>query len=491
MRELDGVRYVNDSKATNTAAARRGVAAYDAPLRLILGGSLKGEDFAPLARELPANVRSIYLIGEATEQLAAALDAAGRAYARDGDLAHAVAHAQADAQPGDIVLLSPAAASFDQFRDFEERGDAFRAARARARMAARKRHSLEWQLLVFVPIAMTAFGLVMVYSATSASAALGNGNPVGYLERQSIYALAGIALMIAASRTDFRKLRPLAPPLIITALGLCAAVLVHRRAHQRRAPLDRLRPCGVPAVRAREARARHLVRRVPRAQAAAADAQGLARPVGMLVGLFCLLILARARPRHRDHDRRRWSARCCSSPAHRCRRSRPHTASSSRSRRSPRSASPYRRARLLVFLDPWKDPTGNGLQNVQALISVGSGGVFGRGLGEGIHKIHYLPEAHTDMIFAVIGEELGLVGAAILIAGYAAFAYAGLRLAIGCKDPFGKRLAAGVDGAHLRAGRDQPRRRARARAADRNSAAVRLLRRLEPRHRAPVGRHPP
>jgi len=126
VRELDGVRYVNDSKATNTAAARRGVAAYDAPLRLILGGSLKGEDFAPLARELPASVRSVYLIGEATDQLAAALDAAGRAYSRDGDLAHALEHAHADAQPGDIVLLSPAAASFDQFSDFEERGDAFR-----------------------------------------------------------------------------------------------------------------------------------------------------------------------------------------------------------------------------------------------------------------------------------------------------------------------------------------------------------------------------
>jgi len=107
-------------------------------------------------------------------------------------------------------------------------------------------------------------------------------------------------------------------------------------------------------------------------------------------------------------------------------------------------ASPYRRARIFTFLDPWKDPLGAGLQNVQAQISVGSGGVFGRGLGQGIHKIHYLPEAHTDMIFAVIGEELGLVGAALVMVGYAAFAYAGLRLAITCKDPFGKRLAAGI-----------------------------------------------
>jgi UDP-N-acetylmuramoylalanine--D-glutamate ligase len=126
VRELRGVRYVNDSKATNTAAARRGVAAYDAPLHLILGGSLKGEDFAPFAQELPANVRSIHLIGAASDELAAALDAAGRAYARDGDLASAIAHATGDAQPGDVVLLSPATASFDQFRNFEERGDTFR-----------------------------------------------------------------------------------------------------------------------------------------------------------------------------------------------------------------------------------------------------------------------------------------------------------------------------------------------------------------------------
>jgi UDP-N-acetylmuramoylalanine--D-glutamate ligase len=126
VRELRGVRWVNDSKATNTAAARRGVTAYEAPLRLILGGSLKGEDFAPFARELPENVRSVYLVGAASDELAAALDAAGRAYVRAGDLPTAVSQAAADAQPGDVVLLSPACASYDQFVNFEERGDTFR-----------------------------------------------------------------------------------------------------------------------------------------------------------------------------------------------------------------------------------------------------------------------------------------------------------------------------------------------------------------------------
>ena len=124
--DLHGIRYVNDSKATNTAAARRGVAAYDAPLRLILGGSLKGEEFGEFAQELPANVASIYLIGEATDALAAALDGAGRPYVRADVLEHAVALAAADAEPGDVVLLSPACASYDQFDNFEQRGDAFR-----------------------------------------------------------------------------------------------------------------------------------------------------------------------------------------------------------------------------------------------------------------------------------------------------------------------------------------------------------------------------
>ncbi len=127
VRELRGVRWVNDSKATNTAAARRGVAAHEgSPLRLIVGGSLKGEDFRPFVDDLPATVRSVHLIGAASDELAAALDGAGRAYDRAGDLATAVARAAAEAESGDVVLLSPACASFDQFANFEERGDAFR-----------------------------------------------------------------------------------------------------------------------------------------------------------------------------------------------------------------------------------------------------------------------------------------------------------------------------------------------------------------------------
>ncbi|HYY63345.1 MAG TPA: UDP-N-acetylmuramoyl-L-alanine--D-glutamate ligase [Gaiellaceae bacterium] len=121
--ERRGVRYVNDSKATNVAAALRALAAYeDEPVRLILGGSRKGEDFAPLAAALGPNVGAVYVIGETAEELARAIPDTIRA----DDLATAVERAAAAAQPGEVVLLSPACASYDQFRDFEERGEEFR-----------------------------------------------------------------------------------------------------------------------------------------------------------------------------------------------------------------------------------------------------------------------------------------------------------------------------------------------------------------------------
>jgi UDP-N-acetylmuramoylalanine--D-glutamate ligase len=121
VRELNGVRYVNDSKATNVAAALRALGAYeDEPLHVILGGSRKGEDFTPLAEALGPNVRSVHLIGETADELAAAIPAAQH----DGDLATALQ--SIEPEPGEVVLLSPACASYDQFRDFEARGEEFR-----------------------------------------------------------------------------------------------------------------------------------------------------------------------------------------------------------------------------------------------------------------------------------------------------------------------------------------------------------------------------
>jgi cell division protein FtsW len=308
---------------------------------------------------------------------------------------------------------------------------------------SRKQHSLEMQLLVLVPLALTAFGLVMVYSATSASAALGHGNPMGYLERQATYALLGLVLLVAAYRSDFQRLRALAPSLVVTALVLCAGVLVvGERINGARRWIGAGPVAFQPSELAKLAVciwiSAHLARKPP-----PRTLKGLAKPIGTLVGAFCLLVLL-------EPDLGTVITIVVMVGAVLLVSGTPlptlATAYGIVFGLGAVAAwsSPYRRARIFTFLDPWKDPLGAGLQNVQAQISLGSGGVFGRGLGQGIEKIHYLPEAHTDMIFAVIGEELGLVGAAVLVAGYCAFAYAGLRLALTCKDPFGKRLAAGI-----------------------------------------------
>jgi UDP-N-acetylmuramoylalanine--D-glutamate ligase len=120
--ERDGVRYVNDSKATNVAAALRGLAAYaEEPVHLILGGSPKGEDFAPLAAAIGPNVRSVHLIGAEGPRIGELVTGDV-----DGTLQAAVAHAEQLARPGDVILLSPACASYDQFASFEERGEVFR-----------------------------------------------------------------------------------------------------------------------------------------------------------------------------------------------------------------------------------------------------------------------------------------------------------------------------------------------------------------------------
>jgi UDP-N-acetylmuramoylalanine--D-glutamate ligase len=126
VRELRGVRYVNDSKGTNVAAALRALASFpDSRLHVILGGLGKNEPYEPLAAAFKPG-DAAYVIGTSGEEIARALEAAGAPVTRAGTLDAALAASVAAAEPSDVVLLSPACASFDQFRDFEARGDAFR-----------------------------------------------------------------------------------------------------------------------------------------------------------------------------------------------------------------------------------------------------------------------------------------------------------------------------------------------------------------------------
>lgn len=105
---------------------------------------------------------------------------------------------------------------------------------------------------------------------------------------------------------------------------------------------------------------------------------------------------------------------------------------------------PYRLARLMNFLNPWKDARGDGYQLIQSLLALGSGGIFGAGLGQSRQKCFYIPEPHTDFIFSIIGEELGLIGCAVIILLFAVFIWRGLVTAANAKDKFGKLLATGV-----------------------------------------------
>jgi cell division protein FtsW len=299
------------------------------------------------------------------------------------------------------------------------------------------------RLLVLVTLALVAFGLVMVYSATSAPAALARTDPMSYLKKQGVYALLGVTLLIGASRFDYRRLRLLAPSVVLTALFLCLVVLVVGPSVNGARRWIALGPATFqPSELAKLAlalwgAAYFAKRPAPR------TLKELWRPTGVLVGLFCVVVLA-------EPDLGTAIVLVVVVAAVLVASGTPALTLSLGGGLVVALGlvavwfEPYRRARFFSFLDPWKDPHGAGFQTVQALISLGSGGVFGTGLGQGVVKINYLPEAHTDMILAVIGEELGLIGVTAVVAAFAVFAYAGLRIALRCKDPFGKRLAVGL-----------------------------------------------
>jgi cell division protein FtsW len=306
-----------------------------------------------------------------------------------------------------------------------------------------KKGVFEQQLLLLITLALVAFGLVMVFSATSGQATLGNGDASYYLRKQGLYALVGVVLLVLVRRAGYRALRPLAPTLVVTSIGLLVAVLaIGQTVNGAKRWLQFGPAVFQPSELAKLALAIWVAAYLSRHPAPRTLGE-LVKPIGLVTGVFCALFLAEpdlgtaitvvvmlggvllvsGAPTRLLGTAGGLVAGLILAAAW---------------------LEPYRRARLLSFLNPWDDPQGAGYQTVQAMLGMGSGGIFGVGLGEGVAKNFYLPEAHTDMIFAIVGEELGLVGTTALIGAYAAFAYAGFRVALACKDPFGKRLAAGI-----------------------------------------------
>ncbi|MGZ4292025.1 MAG: putative lipid II flippase FtsW [Gaiellaceae bacterium] len=306
-----------------------------------------------------------------------------------------------------------------------------------------KRRELDSRLLIMVTLALVAFGLVMVYSATSAAAAVGGNDPSYYLKRQGVYAALGIVLMILAQRWDYRRLKILAPMLVLVSLALLVAVLVIGPPINGARRWISLGPAAFqPSELAKLAiavwAASYFAKRKP-----PRSLGELWRPAGALASVFAVLLVL-------EPDLGTTIALAimlvgilvvCGTP--------PRVLGAAIGLASAAGLAmiwmkPYSRARFFSFLHPAHDAAGTGYQILQAEIGMGSGHIFGVGLGQGVQKIFYLPEAHTDMMLANIGEELGLVGVAAVIGAYALFAYAGLDIAVRCRDPFGKRLAAGL-----------------------------------------------
>jgi cell division protein FtsW len=308
---------------------------------------------------------------------------------------------------------------------------------------SRRPSGLDYHLLVLVTLGLVAFGLVMVYSASSARAALAADDPAYYLKRQAIYAFIGIVALVLLSRTDYRRLRFAVAPLLLGSFALLVAVLVLGT------PVNGARrwlSLGSVTLQPSELAKLALVLWLAAYLAGRPAPQSLGellRPIGLVVGIAFALVIVEP-----DLGTAITIAIMATSVLLVAGTRLPTLAGAGALGFVLVAAAiwlePYRRERVLSFLDPWQDPEGAGFQSVQAMLALGSGGFFGNGLGESVQKVYYLPEASTDMIFAIVGEELGLLGAFAVIAAFVAFGYAGFNVALDCRDPFGKLLAAGV-----------------------------------------------
>jgi cell division protein FtsW len=303
-------------------------------------------------------------------------------------------------------------------------------------------------LLVTPTLVLTLFGLVMVLSAGSVSAAQGyDGNSFWYFQRQVMYAGVGLGAMLLAWRLPYRTWSVSAVPL----LGVAAVLMVVAIAHPSRTCLygacrwidlgpitlqpSEFAKLGVVAFTAAvlSRKWRHLH-----------DAMHLAIPLAPVVGLIAVLVLM-------QQDLGTTAIICGSVfllmfvAGVRMR----HLALTSVAGLLIGAvmifSEPYRRTRLFEsWLDPEADPLKSGLQLIQSLVALGSGGLTGVGLGGSRAKWDFLPNAHSDFIFAVIGEELGIVGATAVLVAFGVLLYAGVRIAIHAPDAFGRLLAAGV-----------------------------------------------
>ena len=305
---------------------------------------------------------------------------------------------------------------------------------------------LEYSLLLTATLCLLAFGAVMVFSASSARSLLqSGGNGFYYLERTLIFAAIGLAVMHVTAKRGVAAVKVMTPLILGTSLILLLAVLLPGVGHTVNGAkrwvgggLLQFQPSELAKL-ALVLYGAHLLAKEPKR----ARTLGGLGPYLVIVGLSllliakepdlgtaivvsfavcCVLFLAGVRPRTLAPVGLLIALIAVVMVA----------------------MHPYQEARLTAFLHPGNDTSGAGFQAKQATIAIGSGGFTGVGLGESVQKASYLPEAHTDMIAAVIGEELGLAGMFVLIGLFGMFGYAGLRAAHRARDRFSKLLAAGL-----------------------------------------------
>jgi cell division protein FtsW len=308
-----------------------------------------------------------------------------------------------------------------------------------------ERPSTYW-LLLGVTGVLLLIGLVMVLSASSVQSLEEHGSTWYYFLRQSMWVVLGLVVFLVASRVDYRALRRVATPFLGFSVLLLMLVLVPGigvRVNGARswigAGMLRVQPAEIAKLALLLFSADLLERRAARIH----DARVTLRPIIVVVGVIGMLMMLQP-----DLGGSIVLGAIVFAVL--------FVAGTPLLQLSGvlgvggvlslglAIAEPYRRARLLAFLHPSRDIAGNAYQLNQSLNGLASGGIFGVGLGESASKYGYLPNAHTDFIFAIIGEELGLAGACIVVALFAFFAVLGVKAALRAPDRFGTLVASGI-----------------------------------------------
>jgi len=318
---------------------------------------------------------------------------------------------------------------------------------ARAARTPRRAQSLEYNVLLTATLCLLAAGAVMVYSASSVRTLLqGQGNGTGYLVRFVVYGAIGLLVMRHFSRGGLERARRLTGPLLGVSFVLVLAVHIPHVGVQVNGARRWIGPGMLqfqPSEVMKLALILYAAGLLARRPQDVFDLRRLARPLLMVVGAACLLVATQP-----DLGTALVIALTTAALLVAAGMPMRHLALLFALAFGAITlyalVQPYSRARLTSFVDPWAHAGSSGFQAVQGQIAMGSGGLFGVGPGQSVQKAFYLPEAHTDFILAVIGEELGVVGVCALLCLYGLIAFAGLRAAKAARSLYSALVAVGM-----------------------------------------------